>query len=196
LTVAVTPMRSLILASASPRRVRLLSAGGFNQRQVPAEVDEHWPEGASPEEGSVDLALRKARAVSAMHPDTPVLGADTVVVLGETILGKPASAIAAKEMLLELSGKTHRVVTGVALVRGDQCWTGCDVARVTFHALQPAQVEDYLSRASFHDKAGAYGIQEEGQELIQGYEGELDTIVGLPMKLVGDLWRQMESRYV
>ena len=196
MTVAVTALRSLILASASPRRVRLLAEGGFDQRQVPAQVDEQWPAGASPEAGSVELALRKARAVATTHPDTPVLGADTVVVLGEKVLGKPTSANDAKEMLLELSGKTHRVVTGVALVRKDQYWTGCDVARVTFHTLQSGQVDEYLGRARFDDKAGGYGIQEEGRELIQGYQGELDTIMGLPLKVVRELWLQMEAHDV
>jgi len=173
-----------------------LSDAGFSQTQIPATVDEHWPTSAPPETGTVQLALRKARAVAAGHPETPVLGADTVVVLGEEVLGKPDSTVAAKEMLLKLSGHTHRVVTGVALVRSDHDWSGFDVARVTFKKLTAAQIDDYLSHSSFADKAGAYGIQEEGRELITGYEGELDTIIGLPMKLVCDLWRQMESHYV
>jgi septum formation protein len=174
----------------------LLADAGFSQVQAPAAVDEHWPAAASPEEGTVELAQRKARAVAALYRDKPVLGADTVVVLDDQILGKPVSEVAAKEMLLKLSGQTHRVVTGVALVRSDQVWSGFEVSRVTFKVIQPAQIDDYLSRADFLDKAGAYGIQDEGQELVEGYEGELDTIIGLPIKLVLDLWQQMEAHDV
>jgi septum formation protein len=188
----VTRERCLILASRSPRRRSLLSESGWKVTVVPSDADETWPTCDSAGEATCELALRKARRVSQVHQDCPVLAADTVVILEGRVLGKPSSRAHARELLQQLSGCTHEVVTGVALVLGGESWTGWERSQVTFRPLSGSDIERYLEAASYEDKAGAYGIQEEGGgELVQRWEGRFDNIVGLPMNTVESLWIQM-----
>jgi septum formation protein len=161
---------------------------------VPADADEDWPEGVEVEEAACQLALCKARRVAKGHAELPVLAADTVVCLAGRVFGKPASRDDARTMLLCLSGQTHDVISGVALVFGDS-WTGYDRSAVTFRALSMADIDTYLDRASYEDKAGAYGIQEEGAVLVDHFQGRLDTIVGLPMSTVESLWQRMQEHH-
>ena len=186
--------RTVILASQSPRRKRLLSDAGWNVTVVPSMASEDWPDERSVEDGACELALRKARHVAQDHVESPVLGADTVVTLSGRIFGKPESRVAAWDLLRTLSGCTHDVVTGVALVLGPNDWTGFDRSRVTFRALSDSDIETYLERGTYQDKAGAYGLQEDSGGFVQGYEGRYDTIVGLPLNTVETLWTQMEGR--
>jgi len=183
------PARELILASASPRRLALLREAGFTVDVRPSNLQETWPNGEDPAAGVVTLALHKARRVAAEVGHRPVLGADTEVVIDEQVLGKPESRDDAAAMLRLLSGRTHSVFSGVALVYGGGEWTGCEESTVTFRELDDAQIESYLARAEYADKAGAYGIQEEGRELVQAYTGRLDTIIGLPLNVVERLWQ-------
>ena len=186
--------RCLILASRSPRRLALLAEAGWEVQVIPADVDESWPAGTSLEEGVCLLALRKARAVSQGNATCPVLAADTVICVGGRPKGKPASRSEARELLCELSGVTHDVLTGVALVWGQESWTASERSQVTFRNLSPSEIDLYLERAVYADKAGAYGIQEEGGRLVANFQGPFDNIVGLPMSKVEWLWNEMRKR--
>lgn len=192
--LTATDERCLILASQSPRRRDLLAKAGWAVQVIPALVDESWPPCSSMEEGACVLALRKARAVSRDHAHCPVLAADTVVCLGDVPMGKPASRTEARQFLLKLSGVTHDVITGVALVLDHESWTAHERSQVTFRTLSPADIDSYLESADYADKAGAYGIQEHGGRLVADFQGRFDNIVGLPLSKVEWLWNQMRNR--
>jgi septum formation protein len=189
--VTTAVKRALILASESPRRLALLEAAGFDVTVSPAGVPETWPAGGTPETVVVELALRKARAVAAWRESVPVLGADTTVVIGDRALGKPVSREEAAQMLALLSGNTHTVFTGVALCYNATETTGVATSEVRFRDLSTGQIGRYLDAAQYLDKAGAYGIQEEGADLVASYRGRLDTIIGLPMDAVESMWQRL-----
>lgn len=133
-----------------------------------------------------DNAALKADWVASRNPGAVVLGADTTVALGDEALNKPADLASATRMLRRLSGRTHRVFTGVALRQDERNLRLDDVAvaEVTFKPLSDAEINAYLERVHVLDKAGAYAIQEHGEMLVSSYTGELSTIVGLPLSLV------------
>jgi len=173
----------LLLASASPRRKDLLRAAGFDFSILPANVDEWMDAEADPEELVFQNAQAKAMAVSLQNPHPIVLGADTVVVLNERILGKPADKGEAISMLSGLSGKTHLVVTGVALCRaGKLLELFCDRTFVTFRKLDLTEIENYITFVNVMDKAGAYALQEKGECIIQSIDGSRSNVIGLPME--------------
>lgn len=177
----------LILASQSPRRVEILQEMGIRFEQVSSETEELRRDPGGPE-GLVRANARlKAESVALRYPGRWVLGADTMVVLDGALLGKPSDRNEAVQMLRRLSGKTHRVLTGLALVcRGDPRSPILREAesRVTFRELTNEQIEDYLNRVDTLDKAGAYGIQEEGDRLVAQLEGSYSNVVGLPKELL------------
>jgi septum formation protein len=182
----------LILASASPRRQDLLRSAGISFSVQPADIDE------SPlaSEGSRDYARRlareKARAVARLHPQSFVLGADTIVVVGEKILGKPKDAEDAARMLRALSGRTHEVITGVSLVRPassaephpQQPRTEIQSTLVAMSALSEDEIRHYIATGEPMDKAGAYAIQGIASRWIPRIEGDYSNVVGLPVELV------------
>ncbi len=197
---ASAPNIKVILASASPRRKQLLKDAGVSARVVvPAEpVDETLdPDDlAMPAEAAKKLAERKAGAVvqellaRKEQGMFAVIGADTMVVKGNRIFGKPRNLEDAKAMLAELSGCTHQVITGVSLwmLMVDEqdevslaYRTFADASSVTFKELTSEEITDYLRKGESFDKAGAYAIQGEGRALVERYAGALDTIVGLPV---------------
>jgi septum formation protein len=173
----------LILASASPRRSELLRQMGLEFRVVPAQALEEQPGHLTPAEISQVNAYRKARAVAKHQPDSLVLGADTIVCLGSRIFGKPANLETAEQMLLELQGREHLVITGLCLIhlRAHRQRAFAETTRVQFHSLGRAQVGQYLSRVNPLDKAGAYAIQEHGDLIIERVEGSFSNVVGLPV---------------
>lgn len=177
---------SLLLASASPRRRELLRTLGLAFEVVTAAVKEDEAPGTLPRGMVSGNAALKADWVAERHPGAVVLGADTTVALDDEALNKPADHAAAAHMLRRLSGRTHRVFTGVALRHRERGLRLDDVAvaEVTFKALSNADIEAYLGRVHVLDKAGAYAIQEHGEMLVSSYTGELSTIVGLPLSLV------------
>lgn len=178
---------TLILASSSPRRRNLLEQLGYGFTVMPPDTDETQLEAEPPLDYVRRLALSKASDIAASILSGVVLGSDTIVVLENEILGKPETAEEAVATLKRLSGNTHTVYTGFALVEAGSGRSNVDVgeARVTFRELDDAEIRDYVAGGSPMDKAGAYGIQEDlGAVFIDHIEGDYYTIVGLPLTKV------------
>jgi septum formation protein len=180
----------LILASRSPRRRELLRQAGFDFDVRPSTVEETASPGETPEEFARRAAREKALPVAASAPpESLVLGADTVVVADGEILGKPANAPDAARMLRLLSGVTHRVITGVCIVRAPDRVEALahETTFVTFRSLDNDELQDYLAGGEPFDKAGAYGIQGLASKFVTRVEGCYFNVVGLPVALVCDL---------
>ena len=174
----------IILASASPRRTELLKQIGLAHRILVSDYQEQLDDKKSPAENVAALALEKAVRVSHLLTQGLVIGADTIVVSDERILGKPDSLEAAESMLRALSGRTHQVLTAVAIVdaQGVQAsWQCVEVTHVTFRTLDDGLIRWYLSTGESMDKAGAYGIQGFGALLVEKIEGCYFNVVGLPL---------------
>lgn len=184
----LNPDETLILASASPRRRELLTQAGIPFVCHPADIDESAVHAASPEELVQQLASLKSQAVAqALRTQQLVLGADTVVALEGSIFGKPATMAEAAQMLRALSGRTHSVITGVALRRGEQCITRVCITSVAFKPLSDEAIAHYHSLVNPLDKAGAYAIQEHGDLIIKSIEGSRTNVIGLPVEMVQEL---------
>jgi septum formation protein len=172
----------IILASGSPRRRELLAKMGVKFEIVTTDVEEHMP--SEPDDAAklaAHNALLKARAVAKLRTDRWILGADTIVVLGSRVLGKPPTLQAAQEYLAALSGQTHEVVTGCCLIApGGAADVFFDSSRVLFRALTPEIIAQYLAAVHVLDKAGAYALQEHGDWIIERVEGSRDNVLGLP----------------
>ena len=181
----------LVLASGSPRRRELLAMLGIPFTVLVSNEPEPLLEGVAPREQTVQLALRKARAVASAQSGGWVLGADTIVVLDGEILGKPADREDAVAMLQRLRGRRHEVFTGLALVNAltGETHTASVPATVAMRNASDAEIAAYVATGEPLDKAGAYGIQGLGGALVAGYEGCFNTIVGLPLCGVATLLR-------
>jgi septum formation protein len=180
----------LILASASPRRKDLLRAAGFKFQARSSSVEPPPRPGESPVAYARRAARAKALSVAALAPSGAlVLGADTVVVAGNQILGKPADAADAARMVRRLSGRVHRVVTGVCLVRAPRRVVALrhETTRVRFRKLSEAEIREYVESGEPLDKAGAYGIQGRASKFIRDIEGCYFNVVGLPVPLVYEM---------
>jgi nucleoside triphosphate pyrophosphatase len=187
--LAAVPV-DLILASASPRRSRILRDLGLSFEVVVSGVDESMPEGEDPAASALRLARAKATSVAAQGRGLPVLAADTLVACDGLVLGKPEDADDAARMLRTLSGRTHQVVSGVCVVvDGTEC---ADVARtaVTFEELTDAQIARYVATGEPLDKAGAYHIDGRGALFIRAITGSPSNVAGLPVTLVRRLLRE------
>jgi septum formation protein len=174
----------LILASASPRRLRLLREAGFDPVAQPADVDETPLPDETPVAHVQRLAQAKAAAVAVAHPDAAVLGADTVVVMDGIIFGKPADLADARATLRRLAGRSHQVLTGVCLFRPAPADPEVWVSRtdVHFRVLTDNEIEAYVQLVDPLDKAGSYGIQEHGEMIVDHIEGPFSNVVGLPVE--------------
>ena len=177
----------IVLASSSPRRQQLLRQIGASFVAISPDVDEMTREGEGPADMVERLSLEKARAVTPPVESGVVLGSDTIVTLGEEILGKPVDAASARQMLSRLSGRTHVVYTGFALVdisSGD-VRVGHEATTVTFRKLDQEEIARYVESGSPMDKAGAYGIQDDfGAVFVERIDGDYYTVVGLPLSRV------------
>ncbi len=188
----------LILASHSPRRKELLRMLGLTLTAEDSAVDEvalrrSLPADVSPEELVEALALAKARAVASRHPGDEILAADTLVVLAGRIYGKPRDKAEAARFLHELAGHTHTVVSGVAVLRGKQEKVFHVKSQVEFYPLDATMetlISDYAEGGSSLDKAGAYGIQDEGALLVRGIQGDFYNVMGLPL---AEVWRALQA---
>ena len=176
---------NIVLASSSPRRRELLSHFSVPFLVDPAAGPEDPPAGAGPEETVLTLAAAKADEVAARRPDCVVIGADTVVELDGTILGKPADRDDAFRMLRALSGREHRVYTGIAVMRGDERLCGAEMTRVFFREMTDREINAYIDSGEPMDKAGAYGIQGKAALFVEAIEGDYYNVVGLPLCRLG-----------
>ena len=177
-------MNNLILASASPRRKDLLTQAGYHFEVIPSTCDESVPQGLSAKDTVEGLAYQKALDVYSMYPDKTVLGADTIVCFDGEILGKPKDEADAARMLGMLSGQTHEVRTGFALLSKGVEFVSSEAAMVTFFQLTDEQIRNYIQTGEPMDKAGAYGIQGKGAVLVRSVLGDYFNVVGLPIATV------------
>ena len=183
----------LILASNSPRRRELLAEAGVRFEVHASETDERRLDGEVAEHLVQRLSCLKARAAETHHPGRVILGADTVVVLGDRILGKPKSLDEAKRFLRDLSGRTHVVLTGVTLIDGrSHADTWLAASHVTFKTLTDKIIDEYVRLVNPLDKAGAYGIQSHGEKLVERVDGLLSNVIGLPVEEVVQRLEKME----
>lgn len=172
---------NVILASASPRRKELLKRIFDEFQIIPADIDETLPEDIGPEFAPVFLAAEKANAIAALYPDDLIISADTIVFAEGKILGKPKNSENAIEMLEFLSGKTHKVITGCCIRKGDRACSFSEESYVTFFELTRQEIHQYVSSGAADGKAGAYGIQDTGALFVEKIEGDYYNIVGLPI---------------
>ena len=177
-------MTRLVLASASPRRRELLEAAGIECDVDAAEVDETPAMGEAPSTYVLRVARLKAEAVAARHPDRPVLGADTAVLVGSQMLGKPADPADASRMLAQLSARAHDVLTGVAVAFRGQVYAEVEQTTVWVSKLTPDDIAWYVLSGESMDKAGGYAIQGLASRFVPRIEGSYTNVVGLPIAAV------------
>ena len=176
---------TLVLASASPRRRELLRAAGLEFEVLPSAVPEVQRPGEAAVAFAQRLAIAKADDVARRRPGCRVLGADTIVVVDDVVFGKPADRDAARHMLRQLSGRTHRVLTAVALVEADgQRHEILVESKVEFHVLHSDEIEHYLDSGEPFDKAGAYAVQGLARQFVSAVHGSYSNVVGLPVEEV------------
>ena len=182
---------SVILASASPRRKQLLAEAGYEFVVFVPEIDESAfsAENVGPCEYAERLALAKAKNVAGRFPDCLVIGADTVVDFDGEIIGKPSGAKEAERITRKLFSKPHKVITAVAIVRESD---GTELVESDSTTVYPKKMSDeqvakHIKSKSWQDKAGAYAIQEDGDEFVERIEGSLTNVMGLPMELLGSV---------
>lgn len=193
MTPEVDYMKSIILASTSPRRKELLDQVGIPCTVDAPNVDESISDDLSPADFVEELSKRKAHATAVRHPDSIILAADTIVALGDRILGKPSDSEDAYDMLCSLSGKIHSVYTGVTIIYPEGI---SDTGSETFHVRtdvkmydsDTALIRDYANCGEPLDKAGAYGIQGRGAVLVEKIDGDYSNVKGLP---VAEVYRRL-----
>jgi len=190
----------LILASASPRRAEILRNAGFVLEVVTPHLDESTRPNEAASAYVLRLAEEKARAARRQLSDklaggsSVIIGADTVVVIDNEILGKPSSPENAREMLRRLSGQTHEVYTGLAVLPGNgTARTAVEKTRVTFQPLSKKEIEDYVASGEPFDKAGAYAIQGKGGKFISRIEGCYFNVMGLPLARLNTMLRDLNG---
>jgi septum formation protein len=176
---------SLVLASRSPQRRAILEQLRISFEVVPVDVDEL--DSGVPHEVARDNALAKALAGARLRPGQTVLGVDTIVVCDGAILGKPPSAEAAETTLKRLAGRTHEVISGLALLRSGNPQVVHEVTKVTFRALTDELVRRYVQTGEWSGRAGGYAIQEQGAALVRRIDGDYLNVVGLPLGALLDL---------
>jgi len=186
----------LVLASASPRRADLLAKARIQFEVVMPEGHEESPSPLlDPHELPLEMARAKARSVKARLGKTssPIMGCDTIVLLDDEVLGKPASSEDAKRMLRALSGRWHEVVTGVCVIAGSTELVESEVTEVQFAPLSEDEIESYVASGEPFDKAGAYGVQGGASLFVKGLRGPLDNVIGLPVRLVRQMLAKIET---
>jgi septum formation protein len=195
----------LVLASASPRRQELLRAAGIEFIVQPSNVDETLRAGEAPREFAERLAREKASTVWKVRPQDIILGADTIVVIDDSILGKPLDQNDAIRMLRTLSGREHRVITGVAVVSAQYPVSSenvqpliriaCEITTVTMSEISDADIHNYVKTGEPMDKAGAYAIQGIASRWIPQIEGDYSNVVGLPIALVYRMLKELQGTF-
>lgn len=180
----------VILASQSPRRRELLSRIIADFDVVPADINEEVKNYFTPMDYVLTMAAQKAMHVAKQYPHDLVIGSDTIVTIDNEILGKPTSRDDAFRMLRKLSGRTHKVYTSVVLLKEEQESSATVPATVEFYDLTDEEIHRYLDTKEYQDKAGAYGIQEQGALLVKSIQGDYYSIMGLP---IATLYRMLPA---
>lgn len=180
-------MTELILASASPRRSQMLRDMGVPFRVIVSDADENVHE-SDPEAFCLAVAMKKAEAVLPHAPKgAVVIACDTVVVMGDIILGKPADRADARRMLSSLSGKEHRVISALCVTNGEKTIRKASVTKVLFRELSDNEIDAYIATGECDDKAGSYGIQGLGGLFVSGICGDWQTVVGMPLTMLYEI---------
>ena len=185
----------VILASASPRRRELLTLVGIAHEVEPADIDESLLPGENPAAHAERLARAKAQTVAAREPGAVVIAADTIVVVDGDVLGKPADAAAARAMLARLSGRTHTVLTAIAVARGSRTESAVEAVEVTFRAVSDEDIGAYIATGEPMDKAGAYGIQGFGATIVERVDGDYFSVMGLGLRRLVELLERVGASY-
>lgn len=188
------PVR-VILASQSPRRRELLTLVGVAHEVRPADIDESVMPDEAPVPHCERLARAKAHVLAERHPDAVVIAADTIVVLDGDILGKPRDEADARAMIARLSGRTHTVFTAMAVAREGRTESAVEEVQVTFRALTPEAIAEYVATREPMDKAGAYGIQGFGATIVERIEGDYFSVMGLGLRRLVALLERVGLRY-
>lgn len=188
------PVR-VILASQSPRRRELLTLVGIAHEVRPADIDESVMPDEAPVPHCERLARAKAHVLAERHPDAVVIAADTIVVLDGDILGKPRDEADARAMIARLSGRTHTVFTAMAVAREGRTESAVEEVQVTFRALTPEAIAEYVATREPMDKAGAYGIQGFGATIVERIEGDYFSVMGLGLRRLVALLERVGLRY-
>ena len=184
------PKIPVILASQSPRRIELLKTVIENLLVFPSKIDEICDTDLSPEENAILLGRKKATTVAKLHPHHLIIGADTLVVLENKIIGKPTDTENARQILRQLSGQEHKVITGVTVVHS-KIFSAASISRVRIKTLTSNEINSYVKSEEPMDKAGAYAIQGKGSFLVESYDGPYSNIVGLPINLLKSLLQKL-----
>ncbi|HEX37758.1 MAG TPA: septum formation protein Maf [Candidatus Cloacimonetes bacterium] len=184
--------RKIILASRSPRRAFLLKQVGLKFTQIPSHIEEHLNH-MKPEAFVLHYAQRKAEEIKKYHPNAFIVGADTIVVLNNNIIGKPKNEKDAFLILHKLSEQCHEVFTGVAILFKDQVITDFSKTKVYFNPLSDVDIREYVKTGEPMDKAGAYGIQGYGSQFIEKIEGCYFNVMGFPIPLFYDMCKRLFS---
>ena len=183
---------NIILASASPRRKEILENTNVKFKIMASSIEELRLEGESPCQMVMRLAFEKGIDIASRQKSDLVISADTIVVLDNTVLGKPKDEIEARKMITSLSGRTHQVITGISLINLDNNKKIIDyvISNVKFKNLSEEDINDYIRTKESLDKAGAYGIQGYGALLVEEIQGDYFNIVGLPISRLSDLLKK------
>jgi len=185
----------VVLASSSPRRQQLLDLIGIAYEVRPANIDETMRAREVPRRHAERLAREKATKIATRDPDLITIGADTVVVINRKVLGKPRDEAEAIDMLSQLSGREHTVITAVAVARGKKLRSAIEEVRVKFRRLHDDEIKAYVATGEPMDKAGAYGIQGYGATIVECIEGDYFAVMGLPLARLTSLMRDLGVRY-
>ena len=185
----------VILASQSPRRRELLTLVVIAHEVRPADIDESYLTGEQPRAHAERLACEKAAIVARDDPEALVIGSDTIVVVDGDVLGKPRDTTQAAEMLSRLSGRTHIVMTAVAVQLRGVIRSAVEEVEVTFHQLSAEQISEYIATREPMDKAGAYGIQGFGATIVARVDGDYFAVMGLPLQRLVHLMASLGVRY-
>ena len=185
----------VILASQSPRRRELLNLVGITHEVQPADIDESYLTGERPREHAERLARGKTAVIAGREPDAVVIGSDTIVVVDGDVLGKPRDDTDAARMLTRLAGRSHTVITAVAVAWRGETRSAVEEVDVTFHPLTREEIDAYVATREPMDKAGAYGIQGYGATIVSRVHGDYFAVMGLPLQRLTRVLGTLGIRY-
>jgi septum formation protein len=195
MTMASISELRVILASSSPRRRQLLDLVGIAHEVKPSDIDESLIVGELPEQYAERLAREKVAVIAEASPDALVIGADTIVVIDDMVLGKPQDVGEAESMLRRLSGRSHTVMTAVAATFDGRLASGVEIVDVTFLPLADEEISRYVATGEPMDKAGAYGIQGYGATIVRRIDGDYFAVMGLSLVRLVALFREIGVSY-